>query len=373
MIKVYVGLKKEIFRLNFDKFSKILSSSRLVLVILLIFIFIGCTSCTDDEQYTHLQNQNAALEQKLKQASSLSDKLTAEKKNLTTRIYSMAELYNSIAAYEEFLKTNSGLTDLEKQAVNRIYELTRQADLIEGYQYFLGKYPKSLEAREANHRLYEITYLSAKKENTIPAYYSYLSVFKAAPSDLRNAALSNAISLECQSLDKEYQMAVQDRQNDEVFRSFMVDKIGRRIYEEAINNKEKGDEVAFLQNYNAVQKCNLFRGSNTRFGLLRDAELKKVLERIEDQIKQIREDLTQSNKLILDQLDEIKGDVRQQTDYIRSLNVMLKEQGHILADMNQPLGWNESESPWENFMRIGPNALGVLQTAASFLPMIPIK
>jgi hypothetical protein len=346
-----------------------ISLKKVLSVFLMMIVSISCVSCDGSDvdlyrnQYSAVQNQNSALEQKLK---SKDDEL----KSQASQLYGMAEQYNSINAYEIFLKSGSNLDDLKKKAVRHIYELTRKADLIEGYQYFLNRYPDAAESKDANYRLYEILYRVAQKKNTIPAYTTFLATFQAAPDDLRQTALGNAVSLKCQSLEQEYRKYISQRQGDEVFGQFTIDKIGRRIYEEAISSKDNGDNVSFLQNYNTILECNLFSGSNTRFGLLRDAELANVLKNIESELKQIRKDLARSNELILNQLASIQTTQNAQNDYIGEIRLIVREQSHILNQMQKPLSWDDSQSAWDNFCRIGINAVDVLPVSDIFIKII---
>lgn len=44
----------------------------------------------------------------------------------------------------------------------------------------------------------------------------------------------------------------------------------------------------------------------------------------------------------------------------------LKEQSHILKQMQEALAWDDSESAWNNFCRIGINAASVLPISDLF-------
>ncbi|BAS60127.1 hypothetical protein NIES2135_67640 (plasmid) [Leptolyngbya boryana NIES-2135] len=342
-------------------------------ICLLIVLAIGCASC-DSEDISDLQSQIYYLRS---QKTDLEQKIAAKEEALrkqSEQLYSMAKQYNSINAYELFLQNGYSLPDFKTKAVSYIYDLTRKADLIEGYQYFLKRYPNAPQAKEANHRLYEVVYKIAEKKNTLPAYTTFLSTFTAAPNDLRETALNNAVSLKCQELSQEYQKSISQKQNDEtlrdftveVFREFTVDKIGRRIYEEAISNKDKGDNVSFSEDYNTILKCSLFNSSNTKFSLLRDAELSKEIENIENQLKQIRQDLAKSNELVLSQLSSIQSAQNFQNNYVQEISMIVKEQSHILKQMQEPLAWDANESAWQNFCRIGMNAASVLPVSELF-------
>ncbi|NMG11947.1 hypothetical protein [Brasilonema sp. UFV-L1] len=154
------------------------------------------------------------------------------------------------------------------------------------------------------------------------------------------------------------------------------------MYEDALEANEKGDKVAFLQKYNTVLKCDLFKGSNTRFALLRDSEITKLLQNIQSQIKMISEDINKSNQLILQKLSSIQDVQNQQTGYIQEINKIVKYQSQSLEKIEKPFMWDDNESVWENFMRIGEPALELAISSADvikqlgsakipFLPLVP--
>ena len=78
-------------------------------------------------------------------------------------IYKIAKLHNSINDYELFLQATSTVpltySEQRNQVFHNIYALVKQADLIDGYIYFLKNYSPNSEVSpfdiiNANKRLY---------------------------------------------------------------------------------------------------------------------------------------------------------------------------------------------------------------------------
>ncbi|MEH2288589.1 hypothetical protein [Nostoc sp.] len=354
--------------------NKIIS---IFLVIILSIVSVGCddkTLIANNYDLSQLIAKNYDLSQ---EKSYLQEELTYTEKQLkllresqVKRLFELAELHNSIKAYEIFLLDSANFDDLRNKAIHHIYQLTEKADLIVGYQYFLQHYSQNYEAKQANYRLYEIAYQIAEKVNTIPEYIAFLSNFEAAPKDLREKALDKGVALECQSLLTEFQKTIESKGIDEIYRDFIVDRIGKRLYEQALDANDKGDKVGFLQKYNTILKCNLFKVSNTRFALLRDAEIKKMLQNIEYELITIREDINKSNNLILQKLTNIQDVGNQQSAYIKEIVNIINCQSKVLDKIQNPLMWDDNETVWQNFMRIGEPALQIALTSAEALKYV---
>ncbi|MBD2215163.1 hypothetical protein H6G27_35790 [Nostoc linckia FACHB-104] len=344
--------------------NKIIS---IFLVILLSIVSVGCDDETLIAKNYDLSQEKSRLQEELKYTQK---QLESLRESQAKRLFELAELHNSIKAYEIFLLGSANFDDLKNKAIHHIYQLTEKADLIVGYQYFLQHYPQSYEAKQANYRLYEIAYQVAEKVNTIPEYIAFLSNFEAAPKELREKALDRGVALECQSLLAEFQKTIESKGIDEIYRDFIVDRIGKRLYEQALDANDKGDKVAFLQKYNTILKCDLFKVSNTRFALLRDAEIKKMLQNIEYELTTIREDINKSNNLILQKLTNIQDVGNQQSAYIQEIVNIVNYQSKVLENIQNPLMWDENETVWQNFMRIGEPALQIAITSVEALKYV---
>lgn len=284
----------------------------------------------------------------------------------TKNIFAIAELYNSIKGYEFFLQNSTGLTSLENKAISHIYDLTKKADLIEGYRYFLNKYPDSPDVKKVIYRLYEIAYQVAEKDRSISSINAFLSNFEAAPKNLRKKALDQAVSLSCQSLNSEYEEYIKSIPDDEFYSQFLIEKIGRRIYEEALN-VENSNKSLFLEKYYTILECNLFANSNTRFTLLRDSELTNLRTDIENQLNALGEDINKSKSLILQKISEAEVSRELENHYIQEIRQIIQQQNQVLENSHKPSSWNDEESPWENYTRMGIYALDILSTANDIL------
>lgn len=127
--------------------------------------------------------------------------------NAVKKIFELAELQGSINGYELFLDATKSFpfkySSLRGQAIHNIYDLTMQADLIEGYVYFLENFSSvpevSIEDIEnVSSRLYQISFEVASARNDLPSYYEFLANFTEAPEKFRNQALDKVVSIECE-------------------------------------------------------------------------------------------------------------------------------------------------------------------------------
>ena len=242
--------------------------------------------------------------------------------------------------------------------------------MVEGYQYYLRNYKDTPEVKDINRRIYEIFYKISEKQNTLPAYLSYMSEFKGAPEDLRDKALGKAVSLECQSLNEKYNeiaSSVESRyKNDDfvlsLFKRGAIDEIGNELFEDAIKARDSGDEVTFSEKYNTVLECSLFENSNKRSDLRMYKDLEKGINHIQDALIEIRKDIAQSRAVILSKLDGIDEKLDQQGLYVQELTFVVEEQSQILEGLDKPFSWDEGEGVWDNFVRLGLVALDVVQT-----------
>ena len=230
----------------------------------------------------------------------------------------------------------------------------------------MNKYPDSPDVKKVNYRLYEIAYQVAEKNNSISSYNGFISNFEAAPKDLRKKALDQAVSLSCQSLNSEYEEQIKSTPEYELFSQFLIEKIGRRVYQEALNVKNSNQSV-FLQKYHTILECDLFANSNTRFILSRDSELTKLRTDIENQFYLLGEDINQSKSLILQKISEAEASQELENNYIQQIRQIIQQQNQVLENSHKPSSWNDQESPWENYMRIGIYALDIVPTVNDIL------
>ena len=365
---------------------------KVLIAFLIVFISLGCSSC-DLDGTADYGKVESSLQRATQRNRNLTQELSDKKKefrSFSTKqisdLFEMAKIHDSIKSYELFLKSVDALptlsqgddkTDsLKRQAIHRIYELTRQADLIEGYQYYLRNYKDTPEVKDVNRRIYEIFYKISEKQNTLPAYLLYVSEFKGAPEDLRDKALGKAVSLECQSLNEKYNeiatsLIESKYKNDEVISNLLrqgtIDRIGNELFEDAIEARESGDEVTFSEKFNAVFECSLFKDSNKRYEFRMNEDLRNELKRIQGDLTKIRKDIAQSRAVILSKLDGIDEKLDQQDLYVQKLTFVVEEQSKLLEGLDKPFSWDEGEGVWDNFVRLGLVALDVVQTAGVVL------
>ena len=187
----------------------------------------------------------------LQQKQSELDEARTEVNNLRSRaneaekaMFDIVVQDDTVQSYESFLNYNPSSPDFRAKASQRVFELTVKADLIEGYVYFLENHPSHQEAPSIGKRLYKVAYAVAEKKNTISNYESFLREFEAVPEPLRGRALEKMLSLQEEAVRRELRlrgsMEGRDREHD-------IDRIGMRLYTEAVEAKKKGDRITFLR------------------------------------------------------------------------------------------------------------------------------
>jgi len=293
--------------------------------------------------------------------------------------FDLAEYKQTIKGYEMFLAGEYGIPELQKEAIARIYALTEQADLVEGYREFLRKYPDAPEAKHASDRLYTIAYAIAEEENTLLSYHAFLSTFQAAPEELRNLALQHAIVLEEQELDKEL-VSDPDAKLDALHKQLLIEKLGRREYEEAIQAKNSGDHETFIRKYNTLLYSQLFKETEVRFDLLRDQELAKRLDEILEEIRLLQQDVRQSQAMILETISRLHDEMlaKRQADnaYFQQVIGLLETQQELLEGIEPPANWDADKPAWMNYVYLGRDVLEVVVPASKLirgLSKIPLK
>ena len=295
-------------------------------------------------------------------------------------IYKIAKLHNSINDYELFLKATSTVpvtySEQRKQAFHNIYTLVKQADLIDGYIYFLRNYSTNSEVNyfdiiDANKRLYEISFEVANLEDTIPAYYEFISIFREAPDIYRNRAIDNVSSLECSVSYSELEDSLEDINNDSLLQEFTIEKIARGLYEDAVNAKNAGNEATFLGKYNTIMKCDLFKASNARFMLLRDSEMKKSLDEIKVELASIKQNLqrltesTINNFAILNHGIEAKDSA-----YLQKFEIILEQQQQLINIEEKPYNYDKKLTPWLNYLEFGSIILDIMPQTRYILKIL---
>ena len=297
----------------------------------------------------------------------------------TKIFFDLAEYKQTIKGYEMFLAGEYGIPELQKEAIAQIYALTEEADLVEGYREFLRKYPDAPQAKHASHRLYAIAYAIAEEENTLLSYHAFLSTFQAAPEELRNLALQHAITLEEQELDKEL-VSDPDAKLDALHKELLIEKLGRRVYEEAIQARNSGDHETFIRKYNTLLHSQLFKETEVRFDLLRDQELSKRLAEILDEIRILQQDIRQSQAMILEEIcrlhDEMLAKRQSDNAYFQEMIGLLETQQEFLEGGEPPANWDATKPAWINYVYLGRDVLEIVVPASKFirrLSKIPLK
>ena len=301
-------------------------------------------------------------------------------------IYNIAKLHDSINDYELFLKVTSTVpltySKQRNQVFHDIYALVKQADLVDGYVYFLKNYSTISEVNpflevnpfdiiDANKRLYEISFEVANIEGTIPAYYEFLFNFREAPDIFRDRAIDNVTSLECNVSYLKLEDSLSYINDNSLLKEFTIEKIARGLYEDAVNAKNAGNESIFLGKYNTIMKCDLFKASNARFMLLRDSEMKKSLNEIKVELANIRQNIQKLTELTIDNFATLNHKIEtQDSTYLQNFGIILEQQQQLINVEEKPYNYDKSLTPWLNFLEFGSIILDIIPQTRYILKIL---
>jgi len=271
-------------------------------------------------------------------------------KEQSRKLFEMAEYINTVRAYEMYLTSKNVQPELATLAKKRIFELAGQADLIEGYQYVLKKYPEmEKEAKTAYKRLCAIYYKIAEKQNTFQSYCAFLSLFETVPEDFREKSIACLVSLEEDRIMKELNTVPETSAAE---RQLAVEKCGRRLYQEAADAKNRGDYITFEWKYNTLLKCSIFEESEVRFDLQRDKELLKKLDEIQTQIKELDKNFQKSLRIFSSKIENLIKSTEEKSEYALHVRLVQDMQNRNI-NSQLPVIWDKDKDVWKNFVNIG--------------------
>ena len=267
--------------------------------------------------------------------------------------------------YSASIPSASYVASLNEKAVDNIYSEVQHADLIEGYQYFIQKYPNSIHVQEAINRLYLIAYAVAEENNDLSSYIGFLTNFKAAPEELQTAALDHAADLQCSAayadFESELQSIPEDQRENLFYQEFINDRLARRLYDEAIEAKNRDDLIDFQLKYNAILSCDLFSDSSAKFSLQLNSELKEVLKGIEKKIIALRNDIGIVKHLLVGKLNKIQENQDQQSAYLNDIRRIIEVQNKKPDARSKPsFCWNDAYGVWGNVYNCGTLAINAV-------------
>lgn len=340
---------------NFMEFSMVYSYDQVKVNLIVMSAGTPSATCPYLQDGWHYVSQNAIYPPNYRDAKICFD---------------LAKYKDTIKGYEMFLAGEYGIPEFQHDAISQIYALTERADLVEGYREFLRKYPDAPEAQKASDRLYTIAYAIAEEEHTLLSYHTFLSTFKAAPEALRNLALKHAMNIEEEDLAEELANDPQ-AQLDALSRQMLVEKLGRRVHEEAIDAKNAGDHETFIRKYNTLLYSRLFEASEVRFDLLRDQELSTRLTEILDEIHVLQQDVRQAQTMMLAEITKLQTDMlaKEQADnaYFQEMIGLLHTQQELLEGMEPPADWDTAQPAWMNYVYLGRDVLEVVIPATKII------
>lgn len=311
-----------------------------------------------------LQQQNEELQQQVDEDRKQIARLTEQVKQNVKTAFTLAEDKATIKAYIDFLGLRYDNRELSQKALERVYGLTRQADLVEGYQWYLANYPQSREATKASRRLCEIAYAVAVSSNSYECYKSLLETFPGLPDDIRESTFVHIVHLEEARAEKtlEAKLANKSTKDQEIwtiYRKLWIEEIGRGLYMEAISAKGDRDLTAFEAKYKTLFHAPLFSNTSVQFFVTRDLELQETLKRIESKIDDFKVSLTET---LIAQFSSINQAQQLEQEYLRQIQALVARQGKILEEIHTP-GWDSSKSPWMNIVYLGDVALRYVSPA----------
>ncbi|WP_421716006.1 DUF1566 domain-containing protein [Arcobacter arenosus] len=127
--------------------------------------------------YTMLQKEDSIKEYRsfLKKYpnTSINQKIEKRLKELYSNEIKKLKKENTIMAYEIFLKNNPN-SSIEDDITKEIYKLVKEEDNIAGYEWYVNKYSKSSNAKQAIEQIHKLAFEEAKDIDTISSYNTFV-------------------------------------------------------------------------------------------------------------------------------------------------------------------------------------------------------
>lgn len=312
----------------------------------------------------------AELGENLKSQEARADRLATDLSTLAERMFAFAEQNPSINAYEMVLEAQERLDEANRdkemleQAYRVVWELTREADLLEGYVYFLQQYPLAPEnlITSANDRICELAFDVARKENTIEGYRDFLNSFPTAPKSTRQDAIERAAVLERIEFSEELvglESSELERAQEAVARRLYVNG---RLEQEQTEDQDGQRDAGVLIAHHTITRSEALMYTRTSVIVLANEDVKKRLERIENKLDELRSDVGNLRKEVLKKMQQLDAS---QGIIIQQLAVLKKRQDDLIRHERFPFeSWDPQKSIWDNFKQVGKDALPYIAKVA---------
>jgi hypothetical protein len=105
--------------------------------------------------------------------TSINEKIEKRLKELYSNEIKKLKKENTIMAYEIFLKNNPN-SSIEDDITKEIYKLVKEEDNIAGYEWYVNKYSKSSNAKQAIEQIHKLAFEEAKDIDTISSYNTFV-------------------------------------------------------------------------------------------------------------------------------------------------------------------------------------------------------
>ncbi len=130
-----------------------------------------------NDYYTKLQKEDSIKEYEsfLKKypKTSINEKIEKRLKELYSNEIKKLKKENTIIVYENFLKNNPN-SFIKDDITKEIYKLVKEEDNIAGYEWYVNKYSKSSNAKQAIEQIHKLAFEEAKDIDTISSYNTFI-------------------------------------------------------------------------------------------------------------------------------------------------------------------------------------------------------
>ncbi len=130
-----------------------------------------------NDYYTMLQKEDSIKEYRsfLRKYpnTSINQKIEKRLKKLYSNEIKKLKKENTIIAYANFLESDPN-SYIEDDITKEIYKLVKEEDNIAGYEWYVNKYSKSSNAKQAIEQIHKLAFEEAKDINTISSYNTFV-------------------------------------------------------------------------------------------------------------------------------------------------------------------------------------------------------
>lgn len=209
-------------------------------------------------------------------------------------------------ALVEFVNKNIDSAEYSALGMRYLLDSLKRGDDVKRYARAVDGVSKDAPGAVslANDYVRSLWEVAVKPSKNVRAIAQFIASFSTASGDILSDAYRYAVDLETQKMLDEYNLSfkwipkffISDAQSNDV-----KERIARKLFVEAIQEKERGDGIMFAIKYNVATTSDMLVNTSAVFDLYRDKDMKKFFKEQFDAVVKSQKDASFAL------LDEVKS------------------------------------------------------------------